>query len=134
VLVNCYAAFGIATAPGRSSTSGSVKPRRSLDGPKADIAPVAEKTKTAYGVCRIRRSREDERRRWRTTRSPEPTRPPIAHSFSHHGAEPGSRARSAERSEGTLDAGEHRGLLKGRWSKVPEAKRSGSFQVYLARH
>ena len=40
----------------------------------------------------------------RDTRSPEPTRPPIAHSFSDHGAEPVSRARSAERSEGTLVA------------------------------
>lgn len=33
-LVNCYAEFGIATAPGRSSTPGSVKPGRSLDGPR----------------------------------------------------------------------------------------------------
>ncbi len=89
--------------------------------------------KTANGVSWIRRSRCNERRRCRTTRSPEPTRPPIAHSFSDHGAEPESRARSAERSEGTLDAGEHRGLLKGRWSTVLEAPRSGSFQVYLAR-
>ena len=43
-------------------------------------------------------------------------RPPIAHSFSDHGAEPVSRPRSAERSEGSLYAGEHRGLLKGRWA------------------
>ena len=40
----------------------------------------------------------------RDTRSPEPTRPSIAHSFSDHGAEPMSRARSAKRSEGTLVA------------------------------
>ncbi|TDI48491.1 MAG: hypothetical protein E2P02_00505 [Acidobacteria bacterium] len=40
---------------------------------------------------------------------------------------------AAERSEGTLDAGEHRGLLGGRWSTVLEALRSESFQVYLAR-
>ena len=45
-------------------------------------------------------------------------RSPIAHSCSDHGAEPVSRPRSAERSEGSLYAGEHRGLLRGRWQTV----------------
>ena len=50
------------------------------------------------------------------TRARRRPRLPIAHSCSDHGVEPGSRPRSAERSEGSLYAGEHRGLLKGRWA------------------